>query len=211
VITLISAHPWYATTSECQLRPDEVAEFEDARGLLQACTELKDKLLREKEECFNEARKHGIDEGRAEATRHMIREMARLAQSASKYVENFEHELLAIVSEALRSIIFSADDDTVIRTLATRALERAKLGRFLVLRVNPQHDDVGESITAQWRRDLHQIEWINLVKDPRVAPRSCVVETPAGAVHADLDQVMAALESVVAPRSITTTGTAKTA
>lgn len=140
-----------------------------------------------------EARAAGMAEARAEAAAMMVSARA----DAEQVRQEARETALALAARIATKIAGRtiALDPAVVVDIAEQSLAecRAREGR-VVLRVHPD-----ELATIQRQRPrlasrLEAAAELELIADPEIAPRGCVVETPIGRVDAQLATQLDALE-----------------
>lgn len=140
-----------------------------------------------------QGRRHGEEEGRKRAARLMVDTVA----AAKSELRASEGRLIAIVTEAVRSIIGEFDDTELTSKLVRKLVAEAESRGRIRLRVSPgQLTAVRDGVRGMANRS-GEVEWVEVVADPSVDDRACRMETELGFVETSIDAQLEVLEAAL--------------
>ncbi|HQU09546.1 MAG TPA: HrpE/YscL family type III secretion apparatus protein [Opitutales bacterium] len=171
----------YATWVEAK---DIRAEAEDyaQRKKAQALKDYKS----EKQRGFEE----GVEEGKAQAVEHMMSYVSRAVDSFG----SFEEKIVTLVMQAIKQIIGEVDDQELIRRVVIKALEPAKSQKRVIIRVAPQQTKVIDAQVEALKEKFRSIDYIDIVRDERLKPGDCTIETDVGVIDGRMEVQLAAVK-----------------
>lgn len=155
--------------------------------------EVREKGRRAYDAALEQGRRHGEAEGRKRAARLMADTVA----AAKSELRASERRLIAIVTEAVRSIIGEFDDAELTSKLVRKLVTEAESQGRIRLRVSPgQLTAVRDCVRGMPNRP-GEVEWVEVVADPSVDERACRMETELGFVETSIDAQLEVLEAAL--------------
>jgi flagellar biosynthesis/type III secretory pathway protein FliH len=148
-----------------------------------------------------EARRRGLEEGRAEAAAELTGLLAAGRAEADAMLARVEPAALAIAARMAEKIVGRAVelDPTAMAAIAAEAVAACRTRDGLVqLRVHPDDLAAVEPARAALEGRLGGGATLELVADEGVERHGCVVDTPVGRVDARLATQLAALSRALA-------------
>ncbi len=162
----------------------------------------------------NEGLKLGLEEGRRQGLKE---EKARIAAETASLAETVkaiaretaakqrdllgaaERDLVGLALAIARKVVKveSARNPEVLRENVRRAIALTAQKAELEVVVHPSQREAIEAYLPDLRRDLLEVRGLSVVPDAAVAPGGCVVRTRRGAVSAELDVQLAAIEQAL--------------
>jgi flagellar biosynthesis/type III secretory pathway protein FliH len=189
-MTLVQVYPWRLEASPQVLTPVEIESITEATQLLMACQRLAQQVRSDASTLYREAHeagyRAGLDEGRAT----QFKESLALAESAATYVKQFDRELVSLVSQAILTLLPTLPAQDVLPALIKGALAKARLGRFLILRVNPMYLKLVESLLEDIHRSHPHLEWLRVVADSQMEALECEAKSKYGTIRVNLQTAL---------------------
>jgi type III secretion protein L len=131
----------------------------------------------------------GVEQGRADFAASVAATVADMEASFSR----LELRIVNTVMGGLQQVLGRLDQRAVMEQLVRRVLNEARDRKQLRLRVSSaQYDDVNQWLGTVIK-DYPDIDFIDVVKDPRAVVGTCVLESEFGAIDASLDVQLAAV------------------
>jgi type III secretion protein L len=131
----------------------------------------------------------GVEQGRADFAASVAATVAEMEASFSR----LELRIVNTVMGGLQQVLGRLDQRVVMEQLVRRVLNEARDRKQLRLRVSSaQYDDVNQWLGTVIK-DYPDIDFIDVVKDPRAVVGTCVLESEFGAIDASLDVQLAAV------------------
>lgn len=189
-MTLVQAYPWRLEAPPQVLTPVEVESINEAAQLLIACQRLAQQVRSDASTLYREAHEAGYRAGLEEGRANQLKESLALAESAAAYVKQFDRELVGVVSQAILTLLPTLPAQDVLPALIKGALAKARLGRFLILRVNPMYLALIESLLEDIHRLHPHLEWLRAVADPQMEALECEAKSKYGTIRVNLQTAL---------------------
>lgn len=175
----------------------------DEFSLLLSAEEIINKLKKEAEqyklevasECEKikeQARQEGFEEGFKQWSDHV----ANLEKEIKEVREETEKHILPVALKAAKKIVgreIELSDDTVL-DIVSSTLKSVAQHKKIVIYTNKKDQDVLEKNRVKLKEIFENIESLSLRERPDLTPGSCVIETEAGIINANLENKWAVLE-----------------
>jgi type III secretion protein L len=131
----------------------------------------------------------GIQQGRADFAASVVTTVAEMEAAFNR----LELRIVNTVMGGLQQVLGRLEQRAVMEQLVRRVLNEARDRKQLKLRVSStQYDDVNQWLGTVIK-DYPDIDFIDVVKDPRAGVGTCVLESEFGAIDASLDVQLAAV------------------
>lgn len=179
------------------IKADDYAAYLDANDLItEALAEtdrIQDQARDEAQALCDRAYSDGLAKGRAA----MARKMLEMISQTSTYLQDFEDQIVATVSLAVRKIIGEIPNHQRMVQVVSQALGVVRQQQQVIVRVSPQEEasirDRVETIKAPWPT----IRFLDVVPDFNLKPGTCVLESELGLVEASVEGQLDVLTSVL--------------
>jgi len=151
-------------------------------------------LRRAAQEAYEQQKRQGYEDGMAQAREEQAESLFLNAERTVSYLNNLEHDLAAVVVDAVRKIIGEFDDRTLTMAIVTKALETVRNQAKVTLRVPPEAADDLRARIRTLETAFPDIGFIEVVADRQLKPGSCLLASDIGIVDASIEGQVAALE-----------------
>ena len=170
------------------IKAEEYAAFLEAKDIIdlaqKRAQERMDEANRvyedEKKRCYEE----GLERGRSEAVEHMIDYVGRVVEGYAV----FEQRVVDLVMSALEQVIGQMDGKELIVRIVKKVLEPAKNQKRVTIRISPTQVPAVESEMDSIKAKFGAIDFVDIIRDERLNPGDCIVETDVGVVDGRLDR-----------------------
>jgi type III secretion protein L len=179
------------------VKAQDVPALYAARDLLARCQAVRAQLVRSYLRLRARARARGYEAGRRAALAAAAERLAATELRAARYLASLDAAVVELVLGAVRRIVPTLDPAEVVAAAAAAALREMRAERWLRIRVHP---DARAGVEARLRaaaREHRPPEFAQLVDDPELDARACVLESEVGQVHADLELQLAAIRAAM--------------
>jgi type III secretion protein L len=182
-----------AATDGKVVKADQFAQMLEAQEIVAAARRYASELRASEETSVETARQAGYAEGARRAREdHATSVVETTARLESAFL-GLEARIVNTIMNALQRVLLEMDDRQVIESLVRRVLGEAKAQKQLRLRVSALQFEQVNAALAAILRDFPDVEFIDVVKDPRAASGTCVLESEFGVVDASLETQLAAV------------------
>lgn len=170
---------------------EKLVEYEDLRNQLQAHYERREKAL---VAAMAKSIQRGKEQGLELANQHATEQMMRFTAVMDDYIKQMEEDLVRVVISAVRQVIHSFDDATIVQQAVQSAMELVKGSRKLHIRVNPSvQAEVEERLESVRQRFTH----LEIIGDADLNDTDCILESDLGIVNAGLWPQLAVIEQTL--------------
>lgn len=138
--------------------------------------------------------KRGLDQGRERANQEAAEKMALFGGRVNDTLMALEGELVDLVTDAVRKVIYSIEVEERVRQAVRAGLDMVRGSHRLLIRVHPQ---MQASISEQLDNIPHRFTSLEVVGDDEVAMDGCILESDLGIVNAGLEQQIQVIEQVL--------------
>ena len=180
---------------------DYIVALHSDEVLAQAQAEA-DRIVKAAHVEFEAQKKAGYEQGLAEASGEVAKQMFALVSSSVDYLETAENQVAEIVLVCLRKISTDYSDEDLVIGQARTALLAARSEPRVTLRVRPELEDGVRDRIGEILARNGDVNFLEVVADPHMQPGGCRLESDAGVVDAGLDVQLAALERALLRRDV---------
>ncbi len=138
--------------------------------------------------------KRGLEQGRERANQEAAEKMVLFTGRVNDTLMALEGELVELVTNAVRKVIYSFDQEERVRQAVLGGLELVRGSHKLLVRVHPQ---MQATISEQLDAIPHRFTSLEVVGDDQVAVDGCILESDLGIVNAGLEQQMQIIEQAL--------------
>ena len=147
---------------------------------------------------YEEERKRGYADGIAEGKREILMQKLDLLDESVAYMESVEGKMADIVMKALKKCVAEIGDRELVCQIVKKAMQAVvRNQRQITVKVNPDMVPEVKARTQKILEDFPSVSAIDVVEDPHLENRACVVETESGIVEASIDGQLAAIEKSI--------------
>ena len=147
------------------------------------------------DEVMEHARREGLALGREQAEAYAEQKKLETAESSVAFLEKFENTLVSLVMEALNKCADGIGDERIVSGIVAKVLnEQISNQRQITVRTGVAAAAAARAKVEEIHRLHPMVDFINVVVDDKLGPRSCVIETPVGVLDASMDVQFAEIE-----------------
>ena len=147
---------------------------------------------------YEEEKKRGYADGIAEGKREILMQKLDLLDESVAYMESVEGKMADIVMKALKKCVAEIGDKELVCQIVKKAMQVVvRNQRQITVKVNPDMVPEVKARTQKILEDFPSVSAIDVVEDPHLENRACVVETESGIVEASIDGQLAAIEKSI--------------
>ena len=165
----------------------------EAREVLEAARRYATQIQSTIDASVEAARRAGYEEGLQLAREEFATSVVETTARIESAFMGLEARIVNTVMGALQRILLELDDHEVMEALIRRVLAEGRSQKQLRLRVCAAEFDAVNEQLAAILSDFPEVEFIDVIKDPAAAPRTCVLESEFGVVDASLEMQLAAI------------------
>lgn len=174
-----------------------VESLDAAAGLLRAAEARAADLVAAAEQAYADRCAEGYAAGLAEAAREALRRLAEENAVLDAGLRACEADLARLVADCTRRLMADFDDQARAEAVVRDALRHMRREKRAELRVAPGQFAAFKASVEEIRSGFPDMELIDVVADPALAPPRVVLESRIGRVEADLDASLAAFEALM--------------
>ncbi|MET1755793.1 FliH/SctL family protein [Novosphingobium sp. RD2P27] len=170
------------STDRPLLKAREAGPLRDAAALLARADALETQARARRDAAEREARQRGLEQGLEEGRRNFAAAVSDLTGRLESWREAQERQVAALALAALRRMVDDIGDETMMASIARRAVTAVAPGSDAHVQVAPALVDV---VSARFAADERTRE-VPVHGDPSLAEHQCRVTTTDGRIIADL-------------------------
>ena len=182
------------------LRAVEYARLLEAQSILDDASAEAEAIRKRAEEAYEERKKQGYEDGVLDGQMQQAEKMLETGMQAVEYLEGLEHQIVEVVTTAVRKIVGELDDNERIVRVVRTALEQVRGRQRVVVRVCPEEEPQVREALAPMLVKSSASSGIELVADQRMKAGDCMLESEMGVVDAGLDVQLKAIEHALTAR-----------
>lgn len=186
---------------DSQLDPNQrVLKSNDYKRLLTYEQLLKTIELKEKKRdqestaALAGALRRGYQQGKDQANEQLTKELIEFTARMNQAVANVERHLADVVTDAVRKIVETFDDEILVNSAIASGLELVRGSQKLTIRVNPH---MHASVMAKIDALQENTRYIEVVGDAQLKGDECVLESDIGIVNASVEQQLAIITKTI--------------
>jgi flagellar biosynthesis/type III secretory pathway protein FliH len=197
LINLVQVHPWYVVVNNKNHQPEELASADNIEDILKSCKLLAEEINHSASIEYEKARQKGYADGFAAAKDEALEECLTLAESASKYVQQFDKEIVSLVIQAVITTLPMLSQESLLPSLVEQALAKVKIGKFLIFKCHPESIGALQPVIDQLKEDNPQLEHLKIATEPAFNKFECLLETGFGSVRTNVESILKLLSKKV--------------
>jgi type III secretion protein L len=171
----------------------DILALKESEEIVQAAQSEADKIIADAQVHFVKEKDRGWEEGLNSAHQEMSVRMTKLISERAIFLKESEQELINLVMECTKKIIYDFDDQSRVIGVVKNALNTLRHQKELRLSISP-------SMLEHVRTHLNEllalypaVSYIDLVADARLSIDECILESKIGRVEAKIEPQLAAL------------------
>ena len=176
------------------IKSDDYVQYKTAKDLWHESQKDIEKNKAEAEQLRLNSIESGLIKGAEEAKARMASQMLKSASSLMTQLSDIEKDLTDVVIAAVRKIIADYDNDELVLEAVKKGLLPVYNSNKVAIRVNPQSIPF---LSSQIDTLKHEIEFLEILPDPKLGETDCIIESDIGIVDASIDSQLQAIEKAV--------------
>ena len=176
------------------IKSAELGPLFEANALLDVAREKAAEMEKAALEAYEEKRQEGYRDGLEEGKLEHSEKMLETILTSVEFIENIEHTLVNVVTQAIRKIIGEMDDRERIVAIVRNALNVVRGQQKVTVRVAPVDEEAVLKAMAAMTSTSSGNAFLTVVADARLEKDSCILESELGVVDASLSTQLKALE-----------------
>lgn len=179
------------------LSAEDVGALEAATALVRAAEERAAAILGGAEAAREARRREGYAAGLEEAGREALRRLLGEAAALDAGLAALEADLAELVAACVRRLMSDFDDRARAEAVVRDGLKRMRREKRAELRVSPAQFAALKASIGAIAAEFPEVELVDVVEDPDLAPPAVVLETRVGRVEANVSAELEALEALL--------------
>lgn len=179
------------------LKASDYALLVEAWEVLEQTRREAEHLMERARQRYEEEKKRGYEEGLLEGKRKITEKMLETVQKTVDYLAASEETLCSLVTDAVRKIVGEMDEQELIVRTVRKALVAVQHQKHVKVKVSPSDIEYVQSQVEALSKEFRGIGFLEIVPDPNLDPRCCVVESEMGVVDASVEVQLRAIENAL--------------
>ncbi len=179
------------------IKSNDLLAFKCAKQIIADANNIKDEILAEAKIKYEEEKYRGYKEGREQAKFEQSANMIAIVSQTVDYFSKVEIQMVDLVFEAVRKIVFEYNDRERIAEVVKGSLALVRAQKMITLKVHPSQCESVSDDLEYLRSIFPTIEHINLASDASVKIDACVIESDVGKVESSMQNQLEALRSTM--------------
>ena len=176
----------------------DVAAVKSADEIIAAAEAEANRLKASAMEAYEEAKRHGFEEGLQNGLKKVVEEKLDFAYESASYMESVEGKLADIVIKALFKCVSHIEDKTLVVEIIRKIMKAVvRNQRQITLKVAPDMVETVKSRLSEILSDYPALERVDVVEDARLKGSAAIIETEAGVADASVETQLAAIEKSI--------------
>lgn len=113
------------------------------------------------------------------------------------FYQQVENQLVNITIEAMRKIIANYEPDELLYKNISQNLALVHQHKKVILRISPKQVNFLQSKLTELHKIQPEIEYIDIVEDPRLEEKDCILETEVGMLNATIESQLNAIKQAL--------------
>jgi type III secretion protein L len=176
------------------LKANDYLAHSTAQEIIRTAEAKAQAMLRRAEEVYAAEKNKGYQDGIQASKAELSEQITETAIKSVDYLENVEKDLVNLVMKAIQKIIGEFDDEALTGKVVSNALRLFQNQHRLTLRVAPS---LQSDLETKRDTDFQAIPHLDIVADPQLAPKNCILESEVGMVDASIETQLKAIESAL--------------
>ncbi|HGJ5879738.1 MAG TPA: FliH/SctL family protein [Arsenophonus nasoniae] len=113
------------------------------------------------------------------------------------FYQQVESQLVNITIEAMRKIIANYEPDALFYKNISQNLALVHQHKKVILRISPKQVNFLQTKLSELHKIQPEIEYIDIVEDPRLEEKDCILETEVGMLNATIESQLNAIKQAL--------------
>ncbi len=180
------------------LKAEDYSTYLKGLEMIALAKEQAAKIIEDAKQAFEDEKKRGFNEGMEAGNQKISEVMIEAAARSVENFEEFENDVMEVVSDALRKILGEFDNRELVSRVVKNALATVRNQKKVTVIVNPADAEIVREKIKELLALYPGITTIDILTDARVHTGGCKIETEIGVVDASLDVQLAAIKNSLA-------------
>ncbi len=176
------------------IKSSDYIQYKSVKDLWYKSQEDIKKNQAEAEELKLKSIESGLNKGAEEAKARMASQILSSASSLMSQLSELEQDLSDVVISAVRKIISDFDNEKLVLEAVKKGLQPVYNSQRVAIRVNP---DSIPFLSSQLDSLKHEIDFLEILPDPKLGETDCIIESDIGIVDASINSQLQAIEKAV--------------
>lgn len=170
------------------LKAKDYCRFTEASDVLAAARQRAGEIIAAAEGAYKKEQERGYNDGLAEGRMEMSGQMLDNVANTISYYESVEEKVTGLVMDALKKILGSIDDRTLITRTVHSTLSVVRSQKEITVKVAPEQVEAIQEQMTEILSGYPGISFLDVVADKRLGPTDCVLESGIGTVDGSISQ-----------------------
>lgn len=179
------------------VRGDAWSDLADARALLDRAEACYRKAGEDASTLAARARDDGFEAGRAEGLRDVAATLLRVQRDGAALLAREEARIVDLAVAIVARIAPRLDVSELVPALIAEAVREVAAEQFLQVRVHPDAYAAAHAELDEIRKAVPGVADVQVVADPTLDARDCVLASEAGKVEAGIGEQLAAIRAAL--------------
>ncbi|HGJ5858352.1 MAG TPA: HrpE/YscL family type III secretion apparatus protein [Arsenophonus nasoniae] len=139
----------------------------------------------------------GWQEGLAQSTQQQAEIIHKTLINCQIFYQQVESQLVNITIEAMRKIITNYEPDALLYKNISQNLALVHQHKKVILRISPKQVNFLQTKLSELHKIQPEIEYIDIVEDPRLEEKDCILETEVGMLNATIESQLNAIKQAL--------------
>jgi type III secretion protein L len=193
----IKKSPVILSPNKKVLKAQEYLTFVEASELINSARKEAEHIISEAHKTVEALRERGYQEGLLEGKQKIAEKMFETVQKTVDYLASSEEMLCDIVIDAVRRVIGEFNDRELVIRIVRNAMAVVRSQKHVAIKVSPQDVEVVKAEVDGLMLQFPAVEFIEVVPDVRLSPKSCILESEMGIVDASVEVQLKALRNAL--------------
>lgn len=180
------------------LKAEDYSAYLKGHEMIALAKDQAAKIVEDAKQAYEEEKKRGFNEGMEAGNQRISEVMIEAAARSVQNFEEFEDDIIEIISDALKKILGEFDDRDLISRVVKNALSTVRNQKKVTVIVNPSDADTVREKIKEFLALYPGITTIDVLTDVRVSSGGCKIETEIGVVDASLEIQLEAIKKSLA-------------
>ncbi|WP_081932880.1 HrpE/YscL family type III secretion apparatus protein [Candidatus Arsenophonus nilaparvatae] len=155
------------------------------------------KIENDADSIYQERYTAGWQEGLAQSAQQQAEIIHQTLINCQIFYQQVENQLVNITIEAMRKIIANYEPNELLYKNISQNLALVHQHKKVILRISPKQVNFLQSKLTELHKIQPEIEYIDIVEDPRLEEKDCILETEVGMLNATIESQLNAIKQAL--------------
>ncbi|MCD0457874.1 type III secretion system stator protein SctL [Roseiconus lacunae] len=167
----------------------------DADAIYQHALDDASRIIQRAEDEYVRQKALGYHEGLRLAELEKSQKAIEIAAAVDNYFQSIEAKVRRLVVQGIEGILGEWSDDEIVARVVSQTLAWARNESRVTLRVCANRVESVRNRLAELQTRYPAIDLIDIVADGTLGERACLLDTPIGSIHSDVEEQLKQIES----------------